>query len=1531
MTAKIFDGFGSKAAPTLTFSSLVSGHSNATTWNVQLTSTEPLALLTAADIQVINGTITAYTPVDATHWNIEITPSSEGAVSVALPASFTTGQTSSLGNEASNTLTLISDTTAPQATISYLGANPTNVSPLEIELVFDEDVIAPTAADFQVTNGTVGNITGSGQTYSAEITPSSNLTTVGIQYRANQTTDLAGNNNIVSNSLSIDFNSNRPLPTLSTTAGTHTNTAAITVDVSFSAPVTGFDASDLTLTNATVTGFTGSGDTYSFTLTATTPGDFSARVNNNAAVDASSNQSSTSNLLTVHYDATAPTVTLSKTESSPTTVAGITITVTASENVTGLALADFTTTNLTLSSLTGSGSSYTLTATANAEGSVSLQLPAGVVADAASNNNTASNTLTWYYDTAAPSITIASTQAPSTNTSPIAVTFETNEAVTGFTSADVSVTNGTLSNFVSVDGTHWTADVTPTADGTVTISVAASSFQDGAGKNNTAGSLNVSYDGTRPSVTLTGLSAYSTTSPLSVTATFSESVTGFTDADLTLVNATASVSGSGTTYTISVTPSAEGTFSVTVANGAASDSFGNTSTVSNTHSSIYDITRPTSTITSDVGVAAFESPIPLTIRFSENVTGLTNADFDVVGGSVGTVIGVGSIYYLSFSPSGQGAKSITLKTSAVTDTAGWANTDTPSSSVFYYDTTITNLTVTETERIIDEDDGAAKQFTITSSVSKPYDIHLTYSVSGDATSGVDHTLADSGTITLAANTTTVAVPFTVSPNASTNSKYFQINFSFADTPVARFTKNYQSRVVINDVDNASPSSILKMAGKKKVRCAIYTGGVLKCWGNNYAGMLGTGSSEAGTTAPAVVNAGTSYSHIAPSEWHVCGITTGGDLQCWGNRSSYRVGDNNPSGVAASPVTIGTGFSALGIGVNTTCAVKSGQVYCWGQNITTAGGSWTTPTLINPGGANPFVSVDVGYNSVCALNNINELYCFGGNSSGQLGNGTTTAVDPPAASSSATNVSKFSINWNFSGQSHACALSTTGAVSCWGANNYGYLGDNSTTTRTSPTPVNGSATYTDIIVGASTACAIVDNGSINCWGSNSNNSSNISFGWLLGIGDSLLTTTALVPTPISDSATYSQVSSGESTCGVTTAGRVKCWGEIDFLGIGDDTGISRWAPSEADKGQKYKFVSMGGFGCGITTSDQLKCWGKNVDDSGVYWSIGDDTKLYRPSPVMLDRGQTYSKVAVGKNHACGITTDGTLKCWGRNHNGQLGTGTSGASWDKITPFIIDGSNRYTDVTAGNNHTCAITVANDLKCWGDSGFGQVGHGFVTSAVAIPTIITSGTKYISVKAGSSHTCAITQSNDMYCWGYNSYNEIGDGTSTQRTSPTLVSGGLKFTHAATSSAFGSAASCGLATDQKVYCWGSHFHATNGTGSNRTTPTEITASAAYSDLAGNGVNMCAKRVSNNAWWCWGTSDNGTQGTGGNGTGSNSYNPTAVLGGENYSVVGVGRNASCAVAPDGTLKCWGTSTNFPDHSIFHSWYTPIDVTKWIQP
>ncbi|WP_413295210.1 Ig-like domain-containing protein [Bdellovibrio sp. HCB185ZH] len=1536
LSAKIFNGLSeTPQPPTLLLSSTVNGPSNLATWNLLLTSSESLSQISASDFSVTNGTITSFTPVDTTHWNIVVTPTAEGPVSISLPANFAKGTTTALDNEASNTLSMISDVTAPQVTLGYLGTSPTNVSPLVIDVVFDENVVTPDISDFQVTNGSIDSITGSGGTYSIEITPSSNLTTVGVQYLASKTTDLAGNGNTAaSNNISVNFNSNRPLPTLSTAAGTHTNVAAITVDVSFSAAVTGFDASDLDLTNATVSGFTGSGDTYSFTLTATTQGDFSARVKNNAATDASTNLSSQSNLLTVKYDSVVPTVTLSKTEASPTTLQAITITVTASESVTGLALSDFTTTNLTLSSLSGSGTTYTLTATANAEGACSIQLPAGTIADPATNANTVSNTVNWYYDTAAPSITVASTQSPSTNVSPIAITLTTNEAVTGFTSSDVAVTNGTLSNFANVDATHWTADVTPTADGNVVVTVAAASFQDGAGKDNTVGSLTVAYDGTRPTVALTGLSAYSTTSPKTVTATFSESVTGFALADLTLVNATATVSGSGTTYTITVTPTTEGAFSVTVNDGAAVDAVGNTSTASSTLSSIYDITPPTATITSDVGIASTFFPIPLTIRFSEPITDLTTSDFTTTGGaSVTSVIGFGSVYYLLLNPGTQGAKSVTLSVGTVVDAAGLSNTATAASSVFYYDTTPTTIAITEREQTFLENDATAKQFTITSTTSKPYPINIKYSITGTAVSGTDYDIPSVGTIVLPANTTSLAVPFQIYSTASTANKYLQLNMIFADTPVGKFSANYQSRVMIRDVDGSHPS-IIQMSSKKKMRCAIYTGGTLKCWGYNASGSLGVGNSTLNVIlTPTQVTTADTYQQVAVSDWHVCAVTTGGDLQCWGNKSNYRIGDNINSGTETSPKTIGTGFSYVTASVNTSCGIKAGKVYCWGLDVTSnVGATWPTPTQLNVGSAYDFVQVSAGENSVCALDTNNDLYCFGANTYGQMANGAfdgTNRVTLPLGSATASGYTKIELNTTRAGgEVHACALNTLGKLYCWGHNSRGVVGDGSTTNRNTPTLVSGSESYLNFSVGAHNTCAITTSSRVQCWGSNSNQVFGVEIGGNLATGDSNLSTVAAVPTFISDTSSYSMVSSGEdSTCGVLTDGRVKCWGEVDYLTIGDGTEYPRLVPSNSDAGQKYKALALGGFGCGITDSDQLKCWGRNVNSSVAY-SIGDDTTLFRPSPVMLDRGQTYSKVSVGANHACGITTDKTLKCWGLAASYQLGT----ASTTALTlPTVIDGAVQYKEVSAGTSHSCAITVDGDLKCWGWNASNQIGDGTSSTAIS-PKVITSGTKYIEVKTGMNNTCAIATNNDAYCWGTNTNYQVGDGTNTNRTAPTLVPGGYKFTTLSLNG-MNTGATCGMLTSGRIYCWGSGATGFTGAnnGGNTTTPTEISGgSQVYSALSGNGASACAKRTSNSTWYCWGYAS-GYVGMTGAGNLGGSGTPVAVLGAENYSSVAVGYYGACGILADGSLRCWGQSLALADHSVFRSWFTPIDVTNWLRP
>jgi hypothetical protein len=222
-------------------------------------------------------------------------------------------------NEASNQVSFISDRTPPKVMISYLGANPTNVSPMFISIVFDEELqTPPSLSHLQIANGVASNLIGSGRNYSLEIAPASQTATISIQYSADQVIDLVGNKNTGSNILSVDFNSNRPLPTLSSASPSIVNTSAITVNVHFSGVVTGLDLNDLLLVNATASNLTGSGDSYSFTLTALSPGNFSAQVKDSAVVDGALNPSLSSAVLSFLYDTVGPTFTLSSSVSNPT-------------------------------------------------------------------------------------------------------------------------------------------------------------------------------------------------------------------------------------------------------------------------------------------------------------------------------------------------------------------------------------------------------------------------------------------------------------------------------------------------------------------------------------------------------------------------------------------------------------------------------------------------------------------------------------------------------------------------------------------------------------------------------------------------------------------------------------------------------------------------------------------------------------------------------------------------------------------------------------------------------------------------------------------------------------------------------------------------------------------------------------------------------------------------------------------------------------------------------------------------------------
>ncbi len=242
-------------------------------------------------------------------------------------------------------------------------------------------------------------------------------------------------------------------------------------------------------------------------------------------------------------------------------------------------------------------------------------------------------------------------------------------------------------------------------------------------------------------------------------------------------------------------------------------------------------------------------------------------------------------------------------------------------------------------------------------------------------------------------------------------------------------------------------------------CTVRTNGSVSCWGYNQQGMLGDGTTTQ-RTSPITIASFTGVSRVSLGIYHSCALKTNGTVWCWGNNGSGQLGDNSTTNrltpVAVVTTSGLTTASHLGVGWNHSCAVKTdGSAWCWGYNnfgqlginVTT---TYNYPVAVNGLGAGTTVSIDGGDNATCAVKTDGSAWCWGANSDGQVGDGTTTMRTVPAAVSAPLNSGAGQIA---TGETHACALRTNGSVWCWGSNGWSMLGDGTATPRqVTPVPV-----------------------------------------------------------------------------------------------------------------------------------------------------------------------------------------------------------------------------------------------------------------------------------------------------------------------------------------------------------------------------------------------------------------------------------------------------------------------------------------------
>ncbi|OBS51711.1 hypothetical protein A8B73_14895 [Methylosinus sp. 3S-1] len=346
-----------------------------------------------------------------------------------------------------------------------------------------------------------------------------------------------------------------------------------------------------------------------------------------------------------------------------------------------------------------------------------------------------------------------------------------------------------------------------------------------------------------------------------------------------------------------------------------------------------------------------------------------------------------------------------------------------------------------------------------------------------------------------------------------------------------------------------------------------------------------------------------------------------------------------------------------------------------------------------------------------------------------------------------------------GATHACAVSAAGGARCWGGNDRGALGDGSTKQRDAPVDVQGlSHDIVAVTGGILHSCALTSAGAVKCWGFNNSG--------ILGDGTS---NDRLRPVGVSglSSGVVAVAAGAVHTCALTSAGAAKCWGYNSEGQLGDGTTSSRRTPVDVAGLSSGVVAITGGreHTCAATSAGAVKCWGYN--DRG---QIGDGTTSDHSAPVAVS-GLSSGVVGIsaGGAHSCALTSAGAVLCWGANFDGQLGDGTYE---NRSTPVAVSGlSSGVVAISAGEYHTCALTGAGAVLCWGSNSFGALGDASTPGSRPIPgpvTGLSSGVRVVA--AGGSHTCALTSAGAVQCWGQNFFGQIGDGTNTHRSTPTPV-----------------------------------------------------------------------------------------------------------------------------------------------------------------
>jgi alpha-tubulin suppressor-like RCC1 family protein len=633
-------------------------------------------------------------------------------------------------------------------------------------------------------------------------------------------------------------------------------------------------------------------------------------------------------------------------------------------------------------------------------------------------------------------------------------------------------------------------------------------------------------------------------------------------------------------------------------------------------------------------------------------------------------------------------------------------------------------------------------------------------------------------------------------------------------------------------------------------------------------------------------------------------------------------------------------TTLSSGFHHTCAIlDTGDVSCWGEGIDGRLGNGgtsdkTTPTLTaSLGTGRTAVTVSTGGYHTCAILDNGDVSCWGEGSDGQLGNGgTSDQTTPTLTSSLGTGRTAVALS---SGYRHTCAILDDGNVSCWGDGLYGRLGNGGTSDKTTPTVTSSLGTGRTAVALASGlyhTCAILDNGDVSCWGLGA-------YGQLGNGGTSDKTTPTLTSSLGTGRKAVALSSGGAHTCALLDNGDVSCWGDGTNGKLGNGGTSDKTTPtitSSLGTGRTAVGLSSGEHHtCAILDNGSVSCWGRGSDGQ-----LGDGGTSDQTTPKLtssLGAGRMAVGLSSGYFHTCLILDNGSSSCWGDGSYGQLG---NGATSDQTTPTLtsslgsgriaslserdFDGDGNFTvfqahttfvdrtqSLSSGDGYTCALLDNGSVSCWGGGLDGRLGNGG-TSDKTTPTLTSGfGNNQTAVALSSSinaHMCALLDNGSVACWGWGTSGQMGNGGTSTSTTPTPTSS-LGTGRTAVGISAGAYHTCALLDNGAVSCWGEGSSGQLGHGgtSDKTTPT-LTSSLGTGRTAvslSSGMYHTCALLDNGSVSCWGEGSSGKLGSGGTSQ-QNSPTLTSSFGvGRTATAISAGGYHTCALLDNGAVSCWG--------------------------